>query len=102
MAEARRLADDAARAAREAADEARDRADRLAKEAEERVGEAERRTQAVDEEGRSLAVTADEGPLELDELRKAELLEIAHGMGLDVNGNTLKKELVTKIRRKRS
>ena len=96
------MADEAARAAREAADEARDRADRLAKEAEERVGEAERRTQAVDEEGRNLAVAADEGPLELDEMTKAELLEIAHGMGLDVNGHTLKKELVTAIRRKRS
>ena len=96
------MADEAARAAREAADEARDRADRLAKEAEERVDEAERRTQAVDEEGRNLAAAADEGPLELDEMTKAELLEIAHGMGLDVNGHTLKKELVTAIRRKKS
>jgi hypothetical protein len=102
MVEARRMADDAARAAREAADDARERADRLAKEAEDRVADAERRTQAVTEEGRNLAAAAEKGPLELDNMTKAELLELADGMGLDVNGHKLKKELVTAIRRKRS
>ena len=102
MTEARRLAEEAARSAREAAEEARERADQLAQEAEDRVDEAERRTQAVTDEGRSLAVTAEAGPLELDGMSKAELLEFARGMGLDVNGHQLKKELITAIRRKRA
>lgn len=102
MAQARRMAEEAAHAAREAAEEARGRADRLAQEAAERVTDAERRTQAVSEEGRNLAVAADQAPLELDDMTKNELLELAHGMGLDVNGHQLKKELVTAIRRKRA
>ena len=89
MTEARRLAEDAAQSAREAAEEARGRADRLAQEADDRVEQAERRTQAVTTEGRNLAVAADAGPLELDDMSKAELLEFAQGMGLDVNGHQL-------------
>ena len=49
----------------------------------------------------NLAVTAEAGALELDDMTKADLVELAHGMGLDVNGHQLKKELVTAIRRKR-
>lgn len=102
MAEARRLAEEAAQAAREAAEEARERADQLSQEAEERVTDAERRTQAVTDEGRALASAADADPLDLDDMTKVELLELARGIGLEVNGSRLKKELVTAIRRKRS
>ena len=102
MDEARRMADEAAQAAREAADQARERADELAREADERVGEAERRTRAVTEQGRSLAGTADADPLDLDAMHKTDLLDLARDMGIDVNGNQLKKELVTAIRRARS
>lgn len=98
----RRLAEEAARSAREAAEEARERADRLAREAGDRVEEAERRTQVVTDEGRSLASAADAGPLELDDMSKVELLEFARGMGLDVNGHQLKKDVVTAIRHKRA
>ena len=102
MAEARRVAEEAAQSAREAAEEARERADHLAQQAEERVTEAERRTEAVTVEGRTLATAADADPLDLDDMTKVELLELAGGMGLDVNGNKLKKDLITAIRRKRS
>ena len=40
-----------------------------------------------------------DGPAELDEMTKAELLELADGMGLEVNGHQLKKELVSAIKR---
>ena len=93
------MAEDAAQVAREAAEDARKRADGLAKQAEERVADAERRTQAVTDEGRNLAAAADEDPLELDDMTKPELVELAHTIGLDVNGHQLKKELVTAIRR---
>lgn len=102
MTEARRVAEEAAAAARAAADEARGRAEELSREADERVAEAEDRTQAVESEGRDLATAADTGPLDLDELTKAELVELARSIGLDVNGHRLKKELVTAIRRSRS
>jgi hypothetical protein len=102
MVEARRIAEEAAQAARQAAEEARERADQLSQQAEERVSDAERRTQAVTEEGRTLASAADEDPLDLDDMTKVELLELAGGMGLEVNGSRLKKDLVTAIRRKRS
>ena len=78
-----------------------ERIDRLAREAEERVAEAEGRTRALSGEGHDLAAAADTGPLELDDMTKAELVELAQGMGLEVNGHTLKKELVTAIRRSR-
>ena len=90
------------RAAREAAEHARERADELAREAEERVGEAERRTRAVTDQGRSLATTADQDPLDLEALPKSDLLDLARDMGMDVSGNQLKKDLVTAIRRTRS
>ena len=35
-------------------------------------------------------------------MTKPELVELAHTIGLDVNGHQLKKDLVTAIRRKRS
>ena len=41
------------------------------------------------------------GSGELDDMTKAELLELAAGMGLDVNSHQLKKELVTTIKRSR-
>ena len=106
MVDARRLADDAAAAAKEAAEEARQRADQLAEdanaraeEAEQRVADAERRSELVAEGGRALAKDAVNGSAELDEMTKAELLELADGMGLEVNGHQLKKELVSAIKR---
>ena len=54
------------------------------------------------DQGRSLAGTADQDPLDLEAMHKTELLELAKDMGMDVNGNQLKKELVTAIRRARS
>ena len=66
------------------------------------MGEAERRSRAVSEQGRSLAGTADEDPLDLDAMNKTDLLDLARDMGIDVNGSTLKKQLVTTIRRARS
>ena len=107
MVDARRLADDAAAAAKEAAEEARQRADRLAEdanaraeEAEQRVADAERRSELVAEGGRALARdAASNGSADLDDLTKAELLELADGMGLEVNSHQLKKELVSAIKR---
>ena len=84
-------------AAKEAAEEARQRAERLAEdanaraeEAEQRVADAERRSEAV-AEGRAAPWRANgvNGTAELDELTKAELLELADGMGLEVNSHQL-------------
>ena len=54
------------------------------------------------DQGRSLAGTADEDPLDLAAMNETDLLDLARGMGIDVNGNQLKKDLVTAIRRARS
>ena len=64
------------------------------------VADAERRSEAVSESGKALA--RDAAPAELSELTKAELLELADGMGLEVNSHQLKKELVTAIKRSRN
>ena len=65
------------------------------------MADAERRTEAAAETGRALAQTAVNGSGELDDMTKTELLELAAGMGLDVNSHQLKKELVTTIKRSR-
>ena len=67
--------------------------------AEQRVADAERRSEAVAQNGRALAKDTVDSPAELDEMTKDELLELADGMGLDVNGHQLKKELVSAIKR---
>ena len=52
--------------------------------------------------GRALATDAVNGTGgDLDDLTKAELLELADGMGLEVTSHQLKKELVTAIKRSR-
>ncbi|GAA1971880.1 hypothetical protein GCM10009718_04530 [Isoptericola halotolerans] len=102
---ARELAEEASAAARQAADEASERAERIAGQAEDQAQAARRRADAVDQrteaaasEGRELGADADTDPLDLDDMTKDQLLDLAGEMGLQISRSTRKAEVVEEIR----
>jgi hypothetical protein len=108
LAEARRLADEAAEAARSAAQEANRQAQQLQNEAEQRASDAEARLDAVADLRERAAATARQTALELDRetaeggldaYKKPELVELAAAIGIEDRTNMTKDELVAAITR---
>ena len=107
LAEARRLADEAAGAARVAAEEAERQAEQLQSEAEQQAADAEARVQAA-EQLREQAATgakktarelARQGNGGLDDYKKPELVELADSMGIEQAAGMTKDELVAAMTR---
>ena len=105
LAEARRLADEAAEAARTAAEEAGRQAQRLEAEAKQQASEAEARIDAAEELRERAASTAkqaaqrleQEGTNGLDAFKKPELVELASTIGIEGRTEMTKDELVDAI-----
>ena len=105
LAEARRLADEAAEAARSAAEEANRQAQQLQNEAKQRASDAEARVEAAEELRERAAATAKqtareldrEGTDGLDTYKKAELVDLAASIGIEKRTDMTKDELVEAI-----
>src|SRR5690606_10937458 len=102
---ARALADEASAAARQAADEAAERAERIAGQAEDEAQAARRRVDAVEQRkeaaaahGRELGADSDTDPLDLGDMTKDQLLDLAGEMGLQISRSTRKDDVVRAIR----
>ena len=105
LADARRLADEAAEAARSAAEQANRQAQQLQDEAKQRAIDAEARVTAAEELRERAAATArqtaheldQEGPNGLDAYKKPELVELAASIGIQKRTDMTKDELVDAI-----
>jgi hypothetical protein len=105
LAEARRLADEAAEAARSAAEEANRQAQQLESEAKQQATDAEERVNAAEELRERAAATAKraahelerEGTNGLDAYKKPELVELAATIGIEGRTDMTKDELIDAI-----
>ena len=106
MAEARRLANEAAEAARAAAEEAQQQAQQLADDAEQQASDAEAQVAAAEnlrersettakQTARALKSNPTNGDLKA--YNKPELLQLAAGIGIEGRTNMTKDELVNAI-----
>lgn len=108
MADARRLADEAAKAAQEAADAAHREADRLAKDASHHSGEADQRladTRDLEREvtldtAHTVRESRESSELDgLEEQTRAQLLDLAAGLGVEGRSHLRKAQLVTAVKK---
>jgi Rho termination factor, N-terminal domain len=104
-AEAKRLADEAAEAARAAAEEANRQARQLADEAEQQASDAESRVEETEQLREHAKTDAKKTARELrngangglDSYSKAELVELAAGIGIEGRASMTKSELLDAI-----